>query len=165
MTRWYPVEPANGSFFDSAPHLYRFDKHFAAPPERVWESLASDESLAAWGPSVTRVSWLTPRPFGVDTTREVVLAPGVAKVRERFFRWDEGAGYSFFVYEANMPIFRHFAEDYRLDADGTGTRLTWTVAVAPKPLLTLPFKAVGPVLRTAFGRMAADGARYFAGRG
>jgi polyketide cyclase/dehydrase/lipid transport protein len=162
MTRWYQLEPADAALFGSAPHVYRYEKRYAAPPAQVWESLASDDSLAAWGPSVTELRWLTPRPFGVGTTREVVLAPGLARVRERYFRWDEGRGYSFAVYEANLPIFRRFAEDYTLDADGDGTRFTWTVAIEPKSVLKLPFRAISPVLKAAFGRLAADGERYFA---
>ena len=36
----------------SAPHVFRYQKRYAATPEKVWESLVSDESLAAWGPMV-----------------------------------------------------------------------------------------------------------------
>ena len=46
MTRWYPLEPTDASFLDSAPHVFRYRKRHAAPPERVWESLASDASIA-----------------------------------------------------------------------------------------------------------------------
>lgn len=135
---------------------------YAAPPERVWESLASDASLSAWGPTISKVTWTTPRPFGLGSTREVVLAPGLTRVRERFFRWDEGRGYSFYVYEANAPLFRRFAEDYVLTPDGDGTRFVWTVAFEPKRALSIPFKFLVPVLRSGFGRVAADGRRYFA---
>jgi uncharacterized protein YndB with AHSA1/START domain len=135
---------------------------YAAPPERVWESLASDASLAAWGPSVKQVNWLSPRPFGVDTTREVVLAGGAPRVRERFIRWDEGRGYSFAVYEASVPVFRHFVEDYVVQADGDGTVFTWTIAIKPKRAFSLPFKVLSPILKVAFGRTASDGKRYFA---
>lgn len=165
MTRWYPLEPADAAFLQSAPHIIRIEKHFAAPPERVWESLASDESLKAWGSSLTALTWLSERPFGIGTTREVVLAPGVARVRERFIRWDEGHGYAFAVYEANMPVLRRFAEDYALEADGDGTRFTWTVAIEPKGPLTLPFRVVAPAFKVAFGRMASEGQRYFARHG
>jgi uncharacterized protein YndB with AHSA1/START domain len=139
---------------------------YAAPPERVWESLASDASLAAWGPGVKEVNWLSPRPFGVGTTREVVLAGGAPRVRERFIRWDEGRGYSFAVYEANVPVFRRFVEDYvvEADGDGDGTVFTWTVAIEPKNAFSLPFKVLSPVLKVAFGRTAAAGKRYFAKR-
>jgi Polyketide cyclase / dehydrase and lipid transport len=165
MTRWHAVEPADEGVFTSAPHIFHYSKRFAAPPERVWESLASDESLADWSATVNSVNWLSPRPFGVGTTREVVLAPGLTRVRERFFRWEEGHRYSFTVYEANLPVFRRFAEDYVVEpegADGEATRFTWTVAIEPKSAFALPFKPLAPVLKLAFGRMAADGERYFA---
>lgn len=163
MTRWFPLEPADAGLFDSAPHVYRFRKRFAAPPDRVWESLTSDASLAAWSPMVTDVKWLSPRPFGVGTEREVVLAPGLTRVRERYFRWDEGRGYSFAVFAANAPAFRRFAEDYVVESDGgDGTLFAWTVAIEPKGALSLPFRALSPILKAAFGRMAADGQRYFA---
>jgi hypothetical protein len=135
---------------------------YAATPERVWESLASDASLAAWGPSVKEVNWLSPRPFGVGTTREVVLAGGAPRVRERFIRWDEGRGYTFAVDEASVPVFRHFVEDYAVEADGDATMFTWTVAIEPKSALALPFKLLSPVLKAAFGRTASDGRKYFA---
>jgi hypothetical protein len=165
MTRWFAVESADATFFSSAPHVFHFAKRFAATPERVWESLVSDESLAAWSSSVSALKWTSDRPFGVGTTREVVLAPGLTRVQERFFRWDEGKGYSFEVYNANAPLFRRFAEDYVVEpaeSDGTATLFTWTVAIEPKPAFALPFKPIAPLLKLAFGKMAADGERYFA---
>lgn len=165
MTRWFAVESAGEGIFTSAPHVFRYEKRFAAPPERVWESLTSDESLSAWSSTVSSLEWTSDRPFGVGTTREVVLAPGLARVQERFFRWDEGHGYSFEVYGSNAPLFRRFAEDYVVepaDPGGTATRFIWTVAIEPKPAFALPFKPLAPVLKVAFGKMAADGERYFA---
>jgi hypothetical protein len=164
MTRWFEMESADAELFTAAPYVFRYTMCYDAPPEQVWESLVSDASQSAWGPGVTDVTWLSPRPFGVGTTREVALAPGLTRVRERFFRWDEGRGCSFYVYQANAPVLWRFAEDYVLTPDGDGTRYSWTVAVEPKAVLALPFKAVVPVLKAAFGRMAADGRRYFAQR-
>jgi polyketide cyclase/dehydrase/lipid transport protein len=168
VARWYAVETADERVFTSAPYVFRYEKTLAAPPAAVWESLASDESLAAWSSTVTAVTWTSPRPFGVGTTREVVLAPGLARVHERFFRWDEGQGYSFAVYEANLPVFETFAEDYAVEPhgpDGDSTRFTWTVAIEPKRAFALPFKPLAPVLKLAFGRLAADGERHFARTG
>jgi Polyketide cyclase / dehydrase and lipid transport len=169
MTRWYEVEPADEDFFTSAPYVFRYSKRFAASPEKVWQSLASDESLAAWSATVSSVHWLSARPFGIGTTREVALAPGLTRVRERYFHWDEGHRHSFSVYEANLPIFRRFAEDYvvapepsNAGTDTGSTRFTWTVAIEPKRALAVPFKALAPVLKLSFGKMAADGERYFA---
>jgi carbon monoxide dehydrogenase subunit G len=160
MTRWFGLESADAGFFDTAPHVFRYEKHYDATAERVWESLQSDESMSAWGSTLGSLTWTSPRPFGISTTREVGLGP--TKVRERFFRWDEGAGYSFYVYEANVPMFRRFAEDYRVEPDGNGTRFTWLVAIEPVGVLRLPFRALAPVVKTSFGRMADEGQKYFA---
>jgi hypothetical protein len=161
LMSWYPLEAADASVFSSAPHVYRFEKHYDASPERVWESLSSDECLAAWSPAVSRTTWTTPRPFGVDTTRELALAGGAVKVKERFFRWDEGKGYSFYVTEANIPMLQRLAEDYVIEPEGSGTRFLWTVAIEPRPKFALPVRLLSPVNKLAFGRMAADGAKYF----
>lgn len=158
---WYPLEPADASLFTSAPHIYRFEKHYEASPETVWASLSSDESLAAWGPAVKSTTWTSPRPFGVGTTRELALAGGAIKVREHFFRWDEGNGFSFYVSEATAPLFQRFAEDYVVEPEGSGARFLWTVAIEAKPKFALPVRLLSPVNRFAFGRMAADGAKYF----
>jgi carbon monoxide dehydrogenase subunit G len=161
MARWYPLEPADDEFIASAPHVFRYQKRFAASPEKVWESLCSDESLAAWGPMIKKVTWTSPRPFGVGTTRDVD-APGGSRMRERYYRWDEGHSHAFYAYESRMPLFRRFAEDYVVEPDGDGTLFTWVVAIEPKGALALPFKAIAPVIRAAFGRIPAGGQSYFA---
>lgn len=163
MPRWYPLEPADADFLVSAPHVFRYEKRFAATPERVWESLTSDESLSAWGPSVKKVTWTSPRPFGVGTTRDVV-APGGATMRERYFRWDEGRNHSFYVYESTIPLFRRFAEDYIVEADGDQTLFTWVLALEPKKAAALPVKVLAPLLKAGFGRIPSGGQSYFAKR-
>ncbi|MDA2893108.1 SRPBCC family protein [Mycolicibacterium sp. BiH015] len=162
MARWFTLKPADAGFFTSAPHVFRYVKHFDATPAQVWESLQSDESLAAWGNTVGSLTWTSPRPFGAGTTREVGTGPVL--VREQFFEWTEGCGYAFFATEANVPLFRRFAEDYRIEPEGTGTRFTWLVAIEPVGALKLPFKVLAPAVRAAFGRAASDGQKYFAAR-
>ncbi len=159
MTRWHPLEPTDDEFFTSAPHVLRYQKRFAATPEQVWESLTSDVSLAAWGPAIRKVTWTSPRPFGVGTTREVVSA---GSVRERYFRWDEGHSHAFYVYEASLPLFKRFAEDYIVEPDGAETLFTWTVAIEAKSAFRLPLKVLAPVLKAGFGQIPSGGQRYFA---
>ena len=161
MTRWYPLEPADDDFLASAPHVFRFEKRFAAPPEKVWESLVSDESLTAWSPMIKELTWTSPRPFGVGTTREVMPLGG-PRVRERYYRWDEGRSHAFYVTESSLPLFRRFAEDYIVEPDGDGTKFTWVMAMEPKGAMALPFKAIAPVLKAGFGRVPSGGEKYFA---
>jgi uncharacterized protein YndB with AHSA1/START domain len=159
MTRWHPLEPTDDEFFTSAPHVFRYQKRFAATPEQVWESLTSDISIAAWGPAIRKVTWTSPRPFGVGTTREVVSA---GSVRERYFRWDEGHSHAFYVYESSLPLFKRFAEDYIVEPDGAETLFTWTLAIEPTNALRFPLKVLAPVLKAAFGQIPSSGQRYFA---
>ena len=164
MTRWHPLEPADADFLASAPHIFRYQKRYAASPEKVWESLVSDESLAAWGPMVKDVTWTSPRPFGVGTTRDVT-APGGSVMRERFFQWQDGHSKSFYVYESALPLFKRFAEHYLVEPAGAETLFTWTLAIEPKPAFALPVKVLAPVLKAGFGRIPAGGQKYFATHG
>ncbi|MDT4986597.1 MAG: hypothetical protein QOI74_691 [Micromonosporaceae bacterium] len=161
MTRWYRFDPADAGTFETASQVYRFPVRLPVPPPRVWESLASDESLAAWGLGLRRLTWTSDRPFGVGTTREVVLPLGSMTVRERFFRWDEGSGYSFYVAEANRPGIRQFAEDYVVEPDGDGALLTWTIAIEARSRLAPLMRVLGPVNKMAFGQFATGARKYF----
>ena len=162
---WHPLEPADASIFSTAPQLFRFPIELPVPPARVWWSLASDESLAAWplGPGLSLdVRWTSPRPFGVGTTRQVRLPLGAVTFWERFFRWDDGVGYSFYVERVDRPGLRRFAEDYALQAHGSGTLLTWTVALVPSPQGARLLGPAAPLTRLVFGRTAAAARAYFA---
>src|ERR1700709_1081290 len=161
MARWYPLEPAARACIPSAPHTFRYQKRFAAPPEKVWESLCSDVSLTAWSSALRELVWTSPRPFGVGTTREVQPMAG-PRGRERYYRWDEGRSHAFYVYEATMPLFRRFAEDYIVEPDRDGSVFTWVMALEPRSALAMPFKAIAPVMKAGFGRIPADGQKYFA---
>jgi hypothetical protein len=165
MSRWYRLERPDYSTFTEATHAYRFPARFAASPERVWESLTSDESVKEWGLGVKALRWTSPRPFGVGTTREVVLPMGAITIREEFFRWDEGQGYSFYVREANRPGLRSFAENYELQPDGDGTLFTWTIALETTGTLTPALKLLAPVNRAGFGQLVRSGRRHFATHG
>lgn len=159
---WHPLDSVSESFFETAPHRYVYAIDLPVPRDRVWESLTSDQSVAAWGPAVRSVRWLTPRPFGIGTTREVVLPLRAISVHERFFAWDEGKRYAFEVYEANRRVFRRFAENYVVEERAGGSRLTWTVAIEPLPRLRRLVDLARPVNRLAFGRLAHDARSYFA---
>ncbi|PZS15773.1 MAG: SRPBCC family protein [Pseudonocardiales bacterium] len=161
MTKWHEMQPADGTFFQTAPYIYRFPIDLPVPPERVWESLTSERSVAAWGPGVQSLRWTSPRPFGVGTTREVVLPLRSITVIEQYFRWDEGKGYSFFVREANRAVLRRMAEDYLLEPSASGCRFTWTFAIEPTAK-SAPLLRVGdPVNKLAFGQMARRSKSYF----
>lgn len=164
LMSWHALKPLDAAFFSDAPLVYRFPIRLPVPPARVWESLASDRSMADWGVGVKSLRWTSARPFGIGTTREVALPLGAMTVREHFFRWDEGSGFSFYVTEANRPGFVRFGEDYVVEADGDGTLFTWTIALEPVAALLPVMRLAGPLNRIAFGQVARGAKKYFAGR-
>jgi hypothetical protein len=162
MTTWHPMQPCDESFFTTAAHVYRFPIDLPVPPARVWESLASERSVSAWGPGVQSLRWTSPRPFGVGATREVVLALRALTVKEEYFEWDEGKRCAFFVRAASRPLVRRMAEDYLLAPTSSGCRFTWTFAIEPNPKSAQILRLADPMNRLAFGQMARSSRSYFA---
>ena len=162
MATWHDLEPVDESFFESAPHIYRFPVELDVPPERVWESLTSDRALADWPGLNIKLSWLSPRPFGLGTKRQVVMPGGLMTVNEHFFIWDEGKRYAFYVETADRGMLRRFAEDYQVEKTATGSRFTWTVAIEAQPKFARLISLGGPVNKLAFSQTPRGAKKYFA---
>ncbi len=104
------------------------------PPAAVWADLTADDTLH-WCRILQDVSWTSPRPFGVGTTREVRALWGAGSMREHYFRWEEGHRKSFYAVQSGGPIFKSLAEDYLVEHRGPDAcRFTWTIAVEPSAL-------------------------------
>ena len=159
---WYDLEPVDERFFSTAAHVHSYPVELPVPPERVWESLTSDRALADWGLGLARLEWTSPRPFGVGTTREVVLPLHAMAVKERFFRWDEGHRKSFYGEAANRPLLRSFAADYLVEPTATGRRFTWTIALEPRPSTRALLRAVDPVNALVYKAVPVRAKAYFA---
>jgi hypothetical protein len=129
---WFKNEPVNESFFDSAPVKISDTFAINKPASEVWNDLTADGTLA-WCRILDDVSWTSPRPFGVGTTRTATSLKGANVIHEYFFRWEEGRRKSFYVVEASAPMFKRFAEDYLVEptSDDSCT-FTWTIAYEAK---------------------------------
>lgn len=129
---WFRCEAADESFFESAPMRLRGVFETGLPAAEVWAELTSERPLH-WCRILSEVSWTSPRPFGVGTTRAVKALWGASLLRERYFRWEEGRRHSFAVEETTNPMIRRLAEDYLVEpSGGGGSRFTWSIAVEPR---------------------------------
>ena len=130
---WFKTDPVDESFFASAPVQLSDTIDVARPAAEVWGELTADGTLH-WCRILDDVSWTSPRPFGVGTTRTVKSLKGANVINEYFFRWEEGRRKSFYVVEASAPLFKRFAEDYLVEpVSDSSCRFTWTIAYAPRP--------------------------------
>jgi hypothetical protein len=136
------LEPVDLSVFDDAPVVVRQQAYVAAPRDRVFAAVASDPAgWGAWFPGFRNDgSWLTPAPHGVGSIRAVRML--AFRYRETVLAWDEGQRWAFRIDETNARGFKAFAEDYLFTDEGTGTRLTWIVAMRPSG----PLRYLAPAL-------------------
>ena len=125
-------EPVDETFFGSAPVLLSETFEIARPAADVWAELTADDTLS-WCRIIDKVTWTSPRPFGVGTTRTVKALKGGNVIDEHYFRWEEGRRKSFYVVEASAPLFKRFAEDYLVEpVSDSSCRFTWAIAYEPK---------------------------------
>lgn len=153
--RWYPVEEADDSLFATASLYHARSVELPYPAEETWAALTG-EGVSSWTKGMKRLTWTSPRPFGVGTTREIELG-GDFVLRERFFRWEEGRRKTFTAVEGTRGIFRHLVEDYVVEPTAEGSRFSWRWAAE----LNRPWSYVkGPLDRFMFaptGRSHIDG--------
>jgi hypothetical protein len=159
--RWHPIEEADDALFAHATLYHARSVEVPYPVEQTWAALTG-EGVSSWTKGVKRLTWTSPRPFGVGTTRELEMGGGM-KLRERFFRWEEGHRKTFTGVEATRGIFRHLVEDYVVEPTEHGSRLSWRWAAE----LNRPWSSFKHVLdRVSFeptGRSHIDGlATYMA---
>ena len=155
------LQPADATFFDSAPQKFVGEFDIARPASEVWLDLVRDKSLDHCR-VLTGAQWTSPRPFGVGTTRTARALGGANVLEERFFAWEEGRRMAFTAERSSMPLFKRFAEDYVVEPDGAETLFTWTVAIEPKDAYRLPVKVLAPAFKAALGQIPSGGRRYFA---
>ena len=153
----FKLTPADETFIESDPRRQVGVFDIPRPAAEVWKALTADGTLI-WCRALSSVTWTSPRPFGVGTTRTVRLPLGAMVLDEVYFRWEEGRRKSFYVSEATLPLFRRFAEDYLVEESSPSScRFTWTVASEPSPL----GRPGAPLNALAAKRLFADTRRYF----
>lgn len=129
----FAAHPVEAGFFESAPVRLTDAFDVGWPATRVWAEL-TDENPLAWCRLLRDITWTSPRPFGVGTTRTVRTLGSLSTFDEYFFRWEEGRRMSFYIVRSRLPGFRSFAEDYLVEPTSeSACRFTWTIAYAPLP--------------------------------
>jgi Polyketide cyclase / dehydrase and lipid transport len=120
---WYPIEQADDSLFATASLYHARSVEVPFPAEETWAALTGD-GASNWTKGMKRLTWTSPRPFDVGTTREIEMGSGFI-LRERFFRWQEGRRKTFSAVEGTLNIFRHLVEDYVVEPTEGGSRFSW----------------------------------------
>ena len=148
----YALPEIDDRFLIEAPLVVPAIVELAATPEQVWEALGSD-AMWSWAPIIDQLEWITPRPQAPGAIRRLRLLKAVT-IEEEFYRWEAPHRATFRVTRQSRRLFDGLAEDFLVEATPGGSRLTWTMAVAPR---RLPAGAARLVPVLAKGNAAAIG--------
>jgi len=118
-------------FIDSAPFRFVSTVDLKITPEQLFEVLADAESWPHWATAITKVTWTSPEPRGIGTTRTVNMRGGIVG-DEEFLAWEPFTHMAFRFNEASSSTIAAFAEDYRVVQTAAGCHLTWVMAMKPK---------------------------------
>lgn len=146
-------------FIDNAPFRFRNSVDLAITPEQVFEVLADAQAWPRWASVITKVTWTSPEPRGVGTTRVVEMRGGLTG-DEEFLAWEPFTRMTFRFNECSTAAVAAFAEDYRVEVIPGGCRLTWTMAQKPAGLARLAMVVVGPLLNLGLRRFLSNLRRY-----
>jgi carbon monoxide dehydrogenase subunit G len=147
----HPCERVDLDFIDNAPFVFRNSVDLAITPEQLFEVLGDAESWPRWAPVITKVTWTSPEPRGVGTTRIVAMRGGIVG-DEEFLAWEPFSHMAFRFNECSTRAVVAFAEDYRVEVIPGGCRLTWAMAQKPAGPARLAMVVVGPLLNLGLRR-------------
>ncbi len=141
-------------FLDSAPIRGTIRHEIPASAAATFASLEDPEAWPEWLDAITEVTWTSPKPFGVGTTRDIDMKLG--DVSEYFYAWEPGRRMAFYFVSGKSPMFAAFAEDYEvIPAGDDSCEIVWRYGVE----MAGPAKVLNKVV--AFGFKKA-GVKSFA---
>ena len=161
MTTMYPCERVELSFIQSAPFRFSNSVDLAITPEQLFEVLADADSWPRWAKVITKVTWTSPAPYGVGTTRVVDMRGGLTG-DEEFLAWEPYTYLAFRFNSCSNKAVAAFAEEYRVVETPGGCRLTWTMAQKPNGPARFGLVLGGPLMNLSFKWFLANLRRYTA---
>jgi carbon monoxide dehydrogenase subunit G len=155
----HPCERVELDFIDNAPFRFRNSVDLAITPEQVFEVLADAAAWPRWASVITKVTWTSPEPRGVGTTRIVEMRGGITG-DEEFLVWEPFTRMAFRFNECSTKAVAAFAEDYLVEVIPGGCRLTWTMAQKPAGPARLAMVFTAPLLNLGLRRFLSNLRRY-----
>lgn len=159
MSAMRPCERVGLEFIENAPLKFSNSVDLAITPEQLFEVLADAESWPRWASVITKVTWTTPEPRGIGTTRVVDMRGGLVG-DEEFLAWEPHTRMAFRFNSCTTGAVAAFAEDYRVVPTPEGCRLTWTLAQRLAGPARYTSWLAGPFMNMAFRRFLANLRRY-----
>jgi len=159
MTDRFPCRRIDMSYFDTAPIRFTNSIEINATPQKIFDVFEDPESWPVWATVINKVTWTSPRPFGIGTTRTVDTQGNIIG-HEEFIAWEHGKRMAFRFNESSKPGTDAFGEDYIVEPTANGCRVTWTVAMSPTGAGRFVMPIFKPVMKMVFGRFLKNLKKY-----
>jgi Polyketide cyclase / dehydrase and lipid transport len=160
MSKRHPCRRVGPDFIETAPFRFVSTVDLAITPEQLFEVLADETAWPRWASVITNVTWTSPEPRGVGSTRTVDMRGGITG-DEEFLAWEPFTHMAFRFNESTTSSISAFAEDYRVIPTATGCHLTWVMAMQPNGVAGRLGMAFGrPVMGWLFQRFLYNLRRY-----
>lgn len=166
----YPCERVDLDFISDAPFRFVSTVDLTVTPEQLFEVLSDAQSWPQWASVITKVTWTSPQPYDIGTTRTVQMRGGIIG-DEEFLAWEPYSHLAFRFNSASTTSIAAFAEDYWIvpttaadvaaGAAPGGCHLTWVMAMKPNGAAARwGMKAARPVMAWMFQRFLNNLRRY-----
>jgi hypothetical protein len=149
MVTMHPCERVELGFIKTAPFRFSNTVELAISGDQLFEVFADAHAWPKWAKAITKVTWTSPEPIGVGTTRTVEMLGGLVG-DEEFLAWEPGRFMAFRFNSCSTSVVAAFAEEYRIVPTAQGCRLTWTLAQKPAGPARLGLVVGGPALDLSF---------------
>ena len=160
MSKRHPCERVDLTFIADAPFRFVSSVDLNITPKQLFEVLGDAESWPHWATVITKVTWTSPEPRGVGTTRTVHMRGGITG-DEEFLAWEPHSHMAFRFNESTSNTIAAFAEDYRVVETAEGCQLTWVMAMKPAGIAGRLGMEIGrPVMSWLFQRFLHNLDRY-----
>lgn len=157
MAKMYPCESVDLSSLERP--TFRNGIDLAVTPDQAFEVLADADAWPQWLPALKKVTWTSPDPKGVGTTRTVQMGGGIVANAE-FIAWEPARRMTFRFHECSHKGFAAFIEDYQIQPTTAGCRLTWTVTIKSTGLTHMAASLARPTIDFALDRFLGRLRRY-----
>jgi carbon monoxide dehydrogenase subunit G len=156
----YPCERVDLSFVATARYRFVNTVDLAITPEQLFEVFSEADSWSRWATAIADVTWTSPEPYGVGTTRTVTMRGGIVSDAE-FLAWERYSHMAFRLNQSTSKGLAAFVEDYQVQETPRGCHVTWTVAITPRGLTTRFGMFIGrPIMARVFQRFLHNLRRY-----
>ncbi|WP_223162627.1 SRPBCC family protein [Nocardioides antri] len=109
MPDMHPCQLVDAGFVDAARHRYSNSVDLAITPEQLFEVLEDADAWPRWAKVITKVTWTSPPPRGVGTTRVVDMRGGLVG-DEEFLLWEPPTRMAFRFNASSEKTVQAFAE-------------------------------------------------------